>query len=185
MAHDHDRVCPVEKAGLLDNRLRRLLQNPRKILKGQIREGMTVLDVGCGPGFFTIEMADMVGSSGRVIAADLQDGMLQIIKSKVQGTELESRITLHKCSETGIGVTEKIDLALVFYMLHEVPDQKAFLTEIAGMLSPDGGILVVEPSFHVSPNDFAASVEIAKSVGLTDVERPRVPMSKTVLLKKA
>jgi hypothetical protein len=60
-----NRVCPVERAGSLDNRFRRLLQNPRKILGPYIEEGMTVLDLGCGPGFFSIEIAQMVGKSGR------------------------------------------------------------------------------------------------------------------------
>ena len=55
----------------LDNRVRRWIQKPKKILKFYIKEGMAVLDVGCGPVFFSIEMAQMVGKSGRVIAADL------------------------------------------------------------------------------------------------------------------
>ena len=55
------RVCPVEKADRLDTRIRRWLQNPQKILKPYIKEGMTVLDFGCGPGFFSVDMAQMVG----------------------------------------------------------------------------------------------------------------------------
>lgn len=82
------RVCPVEMAGSLDNRIRRWVQDPQKILAPYIAEGMTVLDLGCGPGFFSIDMAQMVGKSGRVIAADLQEGMLQKLRDKIQGTEL-------------------------------------------------------------------------------------------------
>jgi ubiquinone/menaquinone biosynthesis C-methylase UbiE len=67
------RICPVEYAVGLDNSVRRLLQNPRKILKPYIHEGMTVLDLGCGPGFFSIEIAKMLKDSGKVIAADLQE----------------------------------------------------------------------------------------------------------------
>jgi ubiquinone/menaquinone biosynthesis C-methylase UbiE len=92
-----NRVCPVSLAGGLDNKIRRYLQNPRKILGPYIEEGMTVLDLGCGPGFFSIEMARLVGKSGRVIAADLQEGMLHKIRDKIQGTELEERIRFHKC----------------------------------------------------------------------------------------
>ncbi len=72
-------VCPVALSGSLDNSIRRWLQNPQKILRPYIAEGMTVLDVGCGPGFFSLEMVRMVGKFGRIIAADLQEGMLQII----------------------------------------------------------------------------------------------------------
>jgi ubiquinone/menaquinone biosynthesis C-methylase UbiE len=72
MSIRNNRVCPVKRAGSLDNRIRRWIQNPKKILKPYIEEGMTVLDIGCGPGFFSIDMAQMVGKTGRVIAADLQ-----------------------------------------------------------------------------------------------------------------
>ena len=77
MKNINTRVCPVALSGSLDNRIRRWLQNPEKILRPYITEGMAVLDVGCGPGFFSLEMARMVGKSGRVIAADMQEGMLQ------------------------------------------------------------------------------------------------------------
>lgn len=89
-----NRICPVERAGRLDNRFRKWIQNPRKILSPYIEKGMTVLDIGCGPGFFSIEMAHLVGGSGRVIALDLQEGMLQKLNKKIQGTEIAGRITL-------------------------------------------------------------------------------------------
>ena len=62
-----NKICPVEKADSLNSRFRRWLQNPKKILGKYIEESMTVLDFGCGPGFFSIELAKMVGSSGRII----------------------------------------------------------------------------------------------------------------------
>ena len=80
-----NRVCPVEIAGGLDNFVRRLLQNPQKLLRPHIREGMTVLDLGCGPGFFSIEIAKLLNNSGKVIAADLQEGMLDKLRKKIKG----------------------------------------------------------------------------------------------------
>jgi len=77
------RICPVERAGGLDNSFRRLLQNPRTILKIYISRGMTVLDLGCGPGFFSIEIAKLLNDSGKVIAADLQEGMLEKVIKKI------------------------------------------------------------------------------------------------------
>ena len=97
--NEKNRVCPVSIAGGLDNRLRRWIQNPRKILGPYVKEGMKVLDIGCGPGFFSIEMARLVGKSGKVIALDLQEGMLRKLSNKIQGTELEKRVTLHKCEK--------------------------------------------------------------------------------------
>ena len=120
MNEKNNRICPVEKAGSLDNRIRRLIQNPKKILSPFIKEGMIVLDLGCGPGFFTISLAEMVGNTGRVIATDLQDGMLDKLKDKIEGTVLEKRIQLHKSENGKIGVEEKIDFALAFYMIISV-----------------------------------------------------------------
>lgn len=71
MSNDNTNVCPVEKSGSLDNRIRRWLQNPQKILDPYVRESMEVLEIGCGSGFFTMDMGRMVGKSGRVVAVDL------------------------------------------------------------------------------------------------------------------
>ena len=176
------RVCPVERAGGLDNWWRRWLQNPVKILRPYVGEGMTVLDLGCGPGFFTLDMAELVGEAGRVYAADLQAGMLAKIGDKIRGTDLERRITLHQCAETGIGLSVQVDFALLFYLVHEIPDKGAFFSELTTVLRPGGQALMVEPPFHVSKAAFAETVASACGAGLTDSAGPRVLLSKTVVL---
>jgi ubiquinone/menaquinone biosynthesis C-methylase UbiE len=181
----NNRVCPVERAGRLDNRIRRWLQNPQKILSPYIEEGMTVLDIGCGPGFFSIEMAQMVGKSGQVIAVDLREGMLQNLRSKIQGTGLEQRITLHKSEANRIGTSEKIDFALAFYVIHELPDQKHFFEELESLLKPKAQTLIVEPPFRVSKKAFEETIRKARDAGLTPAAGPRVFLSRTTILKKS
>ncbi|MGC1389836.1 MAG: class I SAM-dependent methyltransferase, partial [Bacteroidales bacterium] len=124
---ERNKVCSVEAAGALDLKLRKLIHNPSSILKPFIKEGMTVADLGCGPGFFTLEMARMVGKNGKVTAVDLQEGMLDIVRKKVSGTDLQNIIEFHNCHDNKIGLAKTFDFILVFYMLHEVPDQSAFL----------------------------------------------------------
>lgn len=177
-------VCPVEGAGFLDSSIRRWVQNPHKILKPYIEQGMTVLDVGCGPGFFAMDMARLVGTSGRVIASDLQEGMLRKLWDKIRGTELEKRFTLHRCEQNRIGLSEPVDFVLVFYMLHEVPNPEEFLNEIASILKPNGKVLIVEPPFHVSKSAFEEIIRKARNAGLTLADRPKVFLSKTAVLKK-
>jgi ubiquinone/menaquinone biosynthesis C-methylase UbiE len=185
MSERNNHVYPVERAGSLDNRIRRWLQNPKKILSPYIKEGMTVIDIGCGPGFFSIDMAKMVGKSGRVIASDLQEGMLQKLRKKIQGTEIEERIILHKCEDNRIGVSEKVDFVLAFYMVHEVPNQNGFLEEIKSILKPNAQTLIVEPPLHVSKRAFEETIRKARNAGFTPVERPKVFLSKAVILKKS
>jgi len=180
----NNRVCPVERAGILDHRIRRWYQDPQKILRPYIEEGMTVLDIGCGPGFFSVDMAQMVGRSGRVIASDLQEGMLQKLRDKIQGTELEERITLHQCEEDKVGVSVNVDFVLAFYMVHEVPNPKRFFEEIKSILKPDGQMLIVEPPFRVSKKAFEETIKNAQDAGWKPIEGPKVPLSKTVILRK-
>ncbi len=179
-----NRVCPVELAGSLDSKIRRMLQNPLKILKPYIKEGMTVLDIGCGPGFFTVPIAGLIGKNGKVIAADLQEGMLQKLRNKIKGTELEERIKLHKSEQDKIGVMEKVDFILAFYMVHEVPDKTIFFKELKSLLKEDGSVFVVEPKlFHVSKKAFEETIKIAESAGFKPLEADKLPLSWTILLK--
>lgn len=177
-------VCPVAIARFLDNRVRRWLQDPRTILSPYIKAGMTVLDIGCGPGFFTVDIARLVGESGRVIAADLQEGMLHRIEKKIHKTDLERRITLHKCEEKGIGLSETVDFITALYMIHEIPDQEAFLKELRSLLKPDGQVFIMEPPFHVSKTAFEETIRKAREIGFQSVEGPKVFFSRTVILKK-
>jgi ubiquinone/menaquinone biosynthesis C-methylase UbiE len=186
MNDERTRVCPVELANSLDSKLRRWLQNPRKILSPYIKEGMTVLDIGCGPGFFTIEMAAMVGNSGKVIAVDMQEGMLRILGDKIRGTELEHRTVLVHCAKDTLRLPEKVDFGLAFFMVHEVPDKDRYFREVRAALKETGQFLVVEPKYvHVSKQAFAATISIAQSAGLSVHEGPRLPICQTAILKIA
>ena len=183
MSDRSNRICPVEAAGSLDNRFRKWIQPPQKILKPYVREGMTVLDIGCGPGFFTIELARMVGNSGRVIACDVQEGMLEKVRKKIRGTELEKRITLVLSSQNKIGTTELADLILTFWVVHEAPDQRSFLKEIFTLIKPNGRFLLVEPTFHVTKRAFSKTIDIAQEIGFRQTETPKIIFSRAAVLE--
>jgi ubiquinone/menaquinone biosynthesis C-methylase UbiE len=177
-------VCPLEWAGRLDNRIRRVLQNPQKILAPYIAENNKVLDIGCGPGYFSMEIAKMVGAKGQVFAVDMQEGMLQLLAAKVKGSTLESRIQLIKSSQDGFTIPEKVDFILAFYMVHEVPDKKSFFNSARQALADNGSFLIVEPAiFHVSKKEFAVTLEAARESGFLVTQGPRRIFSQTAILK--
>jgi ubiquinone/menaquinone biosynthesis C-methylase UbiE len=178
-----EHVQPIESAPHLDSRFRRVFQDPARTLKGRVKEGMVVLELGCGPGFFTPEIGRAVGRSGKVIAADLQQGFLDILGKKIKGTEIEKRVELHKCEEGVIGVTEKVDLVLAFFMLHQIADPKKALEEIKSMLKRDGQLYIVEFKSHPPRKYFDEMVEMARDVGFTEVERPKFLISRAIVLK--
>jgi len=177
-------VCPVEKAGGLDNKMRKWLQNPEKILKPYIKPGMTAIDLGCGPGFFTIEIARLTEKTGKVIAVDLQEGMLEIVRRKIAGTEFEQRIELHKCEADRIGLEVQADFVLAFYMVHEVPDKENLFRELGAILKPDGILYIIEPNFHVSKKSFEAMLEKLDATGFEITEKPKSFFNRAVIVKK-
>jgi ubiquinone/menaquinone biosynthesis C-methylase UbiE len=186
MTIDKNRVCPVERANSLDNKVRRYLQNPKKILKPFVNEGMNVLDIGCGPGFFSIELAKLVGNSGKVFAVDLQEGMLQKIRDKIKGTELEERITLIKSEQVKFTVPEKVHFILAFYMVHEVPDKNKLFEALINVLDDNGNFLLVEPKlFHVSHKEFNATLQMAEMAGFKISNGPKLLFSFSAILKKS
>ena len=87
-------VCPPWCCFTFDNAFRRLLQDPNRILRPYIKQGWTVLDIGPGMGYFTIPMARLVGDTGKIIAADLQQEMLDGVDHRAYKAGVQERIKL-------------------------------------------------------------------------------------------
>jgi ubiquinone/menaquinone biosynthesis C-methylase UbiE len=176
-------VCPAELAGSLDNSIRRLVHKPKKILGAYVRKEMTVLDLGCGPGYFTMELAKLVGEGGKVIAADLQQAMLDKVRVKIRGTDLEQIVEIHKCQDDKIGITQNVDFVLAFWMVHEVPDQDRLFRELKSLLKSGGTLFIIEPKFHVPLKSFESMISRTEHMGFKIIERPKVALSRAILLK--
>jgi len=177
-------VCSAAHAGWLVTPLRRLLHDPRRILAGLIGSGETAIDFGCGPGYFTLPMAEMVGPDGLVVAVDLQDAMLDRVRRRAERAGLTSRIRLQRCRADTVGELPAADFALAFFMVHEVPDVERFLGELAGALKAGGRFLLVEPRGHVSADAFAATAAIAVASGLRPLATPRVRGARATLFER-
>ncbi|MBU0483028.1 MAG: class I SAM-dependent methyltransferase [Proteobacteria bacterium] len=177
-------VCPWWLAYTFDNPLRRFLHRPAEIFDSHLQEGMTVLDLGCGMGYFSIAMAGIVGDSGQVISVDLQEKMLAILKKRAIKAGLANRIAPVQCTEENVGVTEKADFALAFWMVHETPSQKRFLSQVFALLKESGKMLIAEPRMHVTVTDFEKTLDLATRVGFKEISCPKVRWSRAVLLQK-
>jgi ubiquinone/menaquinone biosynthesis C-methylase UbiE len=176
-------VCPSFLSFLLNNRFRRYLQNPEKMLDRFIHEGQNVVDIGCGPGFFTLPMARLVGENGRVIAVDIQKGMLDKVEHNSKKAGLQSRIQLHQSQEDRLGITDKVDFALAFWMVHEVPDTRNFFIQVRYILKPDASFLLVEPKIHVSRSRYEEIIRTASEAGLKPDSEQEVWISRSMLFK--
>ncbi len=180
----HEMVCPYWLAGSLDTPLRRIVQNPDKILNGLVQPGQTALDLGCGPGYFTLGLARLVGPQGRVIAVDLQPEMLAKARAKAIKAGLAERIRFHQSEKERIGLDEPVDFVLAFWMVHEVRHPDLFLHEVSCLLKPSGTMLIVEPKVHVIKDNFDKTLELARSEGLVQVAERKVWISRGAVLRK-
>jgi ubiquinone/menaquinone biosynthesis C-methylase UbiE len=179
-------VCPWWAVPFtIDTPLRRWIHDPRKIVGPHVKPGMTVLDIGCGVGWFSIPMAKMVGDHGKVIAVDLQQQMLDMLRRRAERAGAAARIELHKCEQDRLAVHAEADFALIFAMLHEVPDPDRLLSEVHACLKPAGKLLLAEPPLHVPGKKFASEAAIAEKVGFQIIERPRIRWCRAVVLGKA
>lgn len=184
MAH---RVCPWWIGYLLLSPIRRLGQNPNTLLGPHVRRGMTVLDVGCAMGFFTLDLARLVGEDGRVVAVDLQERMLRALTKRATRRGLATRIEYRICGDDDLGIDDlscSVDFALAFAVVHEVPDQARFLDQVRNALRPGARLLLSEPSGHVGQQEFNDTVAAAEGTGFEIVDRPAIRRSRSVLLQR-
>ncbi len=174
---------PIEKASSLESRLRLILQNPRKILKKYVRSGMTVLDLGCGTGFFTLEIAKLLNNDGKVIASDVQKGMLELLKKKLRNNELQRLIEIHNNQENALCLTERVDFIFAFYSFHEMKYIDSIIRDLTRIVKPETMIFISEQKFHVSKNAFNKIIEKMEYSGFEICERPIIFFSRTVIMK--
>ena len=109
-----------------------------------LSKGMDVLDVGCGPGFWALPAAKIVGRDARVLACDISPKMLAAAKQRAAAEGI-TNIVFRKAKTYGVPFKpERVDFCLMNYVLHEVDDPKRLLTEVVKVLRPGGFLAVYE-----------------------------------------
>lgn len=168
MTHEH--VFPWWAGYLLLNPMRKRATNPEKLLEPYVKPGMTVLDLGCAMGFFSLPLAEKVGDKGRVVCVDLQKKMIQTLKRRATRAGLAGRIDERTCSKTSLMIADlagQVNFALAFAVIHEVPDRKNFLAEVYRSLRTGGVLLVGEPARIVSPGELGETIDDGIETGFT------------------
>jgi 2-polyprenyl-3-methyl-5-hydroxy-6-metoxy-1,4-benzoquinol methylase len=183
-----EHVCPVWVGYLLASPVRKLLQNPARILKTYVNEAMTVADIGCAMGFFSLPLARMVGGGGKVICVDVQEKMIKTLEKRARKAGLFDRIVTRICRGDSLGLGEfkgQIDFVLASAVVHEVPDVDGFFYQIYEAMKSGSKFFVIEPKMHVPEKDFEKTISIARKNGFEIIDRPEIRSGRTVLLQKA
>jgi SAM-dependent methyltransferase len=181
------RVCPWWLGYLLASPLRRLAYKPADILGSYVRTGMTVLEPGPGMGFFTLELARLVGASGRVVAVDVQSRMIERLKRRAAKAGVLDRIDARLAGPASMGVADlasSVDFTLAFGVVHEMPSPGLFFAEAAQASKPGASLLFVEPAGHVTGEEFETELQDAFKVGFALADRPSIRRERAALLQK-
>ena len=149
-----------------------------------VAEGMTVLDAGCGPGRVTLHLAKAVGADGKVIAVDLQQGMLDVVQRKAQQKGL-AMIAFEKLSlGEGKLPAYQADRAVMAAVLGEITQQAAALQEIFAALKPRGILAIAETIFDPHYQRKSHVLDLAQAAGFEEVAFNGNCLAYTVYLQK-
>jgi len=159
------RTCPWWLTWTFDNPIRRLVHDPHKLLEPYVVEGSRVADLGCGMGYFTVEMARLVGSTGEVQAVDVQPQQLRAAERRCRRAGVADRVRFVEASAGSLGLTGPVDFVLAFWMVHEVTGLDSFFEQLRTVTDAGARVLVVEPMFHVSREAVEAQMTLAEAHG--------------------
>lgn len=134
----------------------------------ELSPGMTVLDAGCGPGRLTVPLARGVGPSGRVVALDIQPGMLARANTKTDAAGLTNVEFVAAALGDGKLPFSHFDRAVLVTVLGEIPDRPSALAELFGALKPGGFLVVVELIFDPHFQTRGTVTSLAISTGFRE-----------------
>lgn len=178
--HTHDSLpknhtCPVWLGYLLASPIRRLFENPAKMVLPLVKPGQRILELGPGLGFFTMPLAKSVGPDGRVVCVDVQAGMLARLGKRLGKRGLQDRVELRQCGPADLGLDDvrgSFDVATAIHVVHETPSPGNTVGALAASLKVDGQLLLVEPPGHCSQELWNDEAGAAERAGLVRVPHP-------------
>jgi SAM-dependent methyltransferase len=180
-------VMPWWMNYLLVSPIRRLIDNPRKVLEPVVAEGMAVVEPGCGMGFFSLPIARMIGRYGKLYCLDLDVRIINALTKRAVKKDLHGRIEARVVKPGSLGLEDlkgQADLCAAINLVHEVPDKPKFFAEVFEVLRPGGRLLMVEPAFHLKDEVFSRELKQAGEAGFRRDSSIGVPGKMSAVLVK-
>jgi ubiquinone/menaquinone biosynthesis C-methylase UbiE len=164
-------VVHFRMMSLVHETLYGLFRDPYEALKAAgLRQGQDVLEVGCGPGFFTIPAAKMVGGEGSVRALDISPAAVKRVRQKIEEAGATNvTTTLADAAATGLP-DESFDLILVFGFRRNAEHMGGMLPELHRLLRP-GGVLSTEGRLWNSSDLFRLTKQSGRILQFEKVEQ--------------
>jgi SAM-dependent methyltransferase len=169
-------TCPWYVQYLLLNPLRRLIERPRQLLAPHVQPGMVVAEPGCGFGAFSLDLARLVGSTGRVLCVDIEPRAVAKLERRARRRGLDERIEAAACTPDDLGLAAwngRVDLVALLHVLHEAPDQMGMLRQAHALLRRGGRLLLTEPpGSHLSDAGWDDELARCRAAGFEQLTLP-------------
>ena len=135
----------VAGAPWLDRPEREAEEQPTRAVEAlRLRRGMVVADVGAGSGYYTVRLSRAVGRDGRVVATDVQPGMLDLIRKKLDRDKLTNVSLVQGAVDDPNLPAGTFDMILMVDVYHELAAPQAFVRKLRTALKPDGRLVLIE-----------------------------------------
>lgn len=136
-------------AAALDSNMRDYWQKPDQVLEslGDLT-GLTVADIGCGEGYFTLPLLEKVGPEGQVFATDIRAEVLRELDARIP-PEHHSRVRLIHADGQDTGVPQPVDLILLVQVFGEIEDQDQFLLSLLKIMDAETRLVMID-SKHIT-----------------------------------
>lgn len=120
-------------------------EQPAKVIDAlELRDGEVVADLGAGSGYFTFRIAPRVGKTGKVLAVEIQDKMLETIRRRALALKA-TNVEAVKGSDTDPGLpVSGVELVLMVDVYHELACPFEVMTQVRKALKPGGRVVFVE-----------------------------------------
>ncbi len=154
---------------------REATQQPEHVLDViGVKDGMTVADIGCGSGYFSVRISKRVGAGGRVLATDLQPEMLALLEKKMRAEPKLANITRILATDKDVSLPRGVvDIALMVDVYHELAHPKETVGQIKEALRPGGKMVLVEyraedPKVAIKPEHKMTLAQLRSEMETTD-----------------
>jgi predicted methyltransferase len=163
-------VMSVAHADWLTRPERDAQEQPDRVVRElAIPNGATVVDLGAGVGYFTWRLAKAVGPSGKVIAVDIQPGMIDLLESNLAARGITNVHTVLGSEENPQLPVNAVDLVLLVDVYHELQKHEQIMEHVRRSLKPDGRLVLIEyrkedPSIPIQPLHKMSVAEVRAEV---------------------
>ena len=148
----------------------------RLIAALDIPAGATVADIGSGTGYFTWRLAEKVGASGRVLAVDVQQRMLDLTRAAVEQRNLRNVDYVLATDDDPRLPENAIDLVFIAYAYHEFTNPEKVMAAVRKSLKPGGRVAILE---YAKESNIAPASPLHK-MSFEEIRREIEPMGFTI-----